>query len=163
MFEKSRQLIEQRFYISSKGFRMMFIGSVLMMLAALAIVWPNVRKVKLSYDYQALADEREELLTENHLLRLEKESLQSLYRIQELAKNEVGMIEPEKSQIILFLNSNFFDIEIIPITTASIPIPKAKLYPFPESCLAKPRIDALKTQIREDSTTFNSSPSSPGI
>ena len=99
MFEKSRQLIEQRFYISSKGFRMIFIVSVLMMLAALAIVWPNVRKVKLSYNYQALADEREELLTENHLLRLESESLQSLYRIQELAKNEVGMIEPKKGQI----------------------------------------------------------------
>ncbi|MZG52456.1 MAG: cell division protein FtsL [Nitrospinae bacterium] len=99
MFEKPRQLIEGRFYISPKGFRMIFLVSVLMMLAALAIVWPNVRKVKLSYDYQTLAAEREELLSENHLLRLERESLQSLYRIQELAKNEVGMIEPEKGQI----------------------------------------------------------------
>ena len=36
-----------------------------MMLAALALVWPNVRKVKLSYDYQALESEREKLLREN--------------------------------------------------------------------------------------------------
>lgn len=78
---------------------MIFLVSVLMMLAALALVWPNVRKVKLSYDYQALEAEREKLLSENHLLRLEMESLQSLYRIQELAKNEVGMIEPKKEQI----------------------------------------------------------------
>ncbi len=78
---------------------MIFLVSVLMMLAALALVWPNVRKVKLSYDYQALAVEREKLLSENHLLRLERESLQSLYRIQELARNEVGMIEPKKGQI----------------------------------------------------------------
>lgn len=78
---------------------MIFLVSVLMMLAALALVWPNVKKVKLSYDYQALATEREELLNENHLLRLERESLQSLYRVQELAKNEVGMIEPKKGQI----------------------------------------------------------------
>tara|TARA_Y100001936_G_C15991477_1_gene622603 strand:+ start:376 stop:693 length:318 start_codon:yes stop_codon:yes gene_type:complete len=99
MFKKSRQLIEQRFYISSKGFRMIFMVSVLIMFVALAIVWPNVRKVKLSYDYQALADERKRLLTENHLLRLERDSLQSLYRIQELAKNEVRMIEPKKGQI----------------------------------------------------------------
>ena len=99
MLEKSRQIIERRLYISSKGFRMIFMVSVLMMLAALAIVCPNVRKVKLSYDYQTLADEREELLTENHLLRLERESLQSLYRIQALAKNEVGMIEPQKGKI----------------------------------------------------------------
>ena len=99
MFEKFRQLIEQRFYISSKGFRMIFIVSALIMLVALAIVWPNVRKVKLSYDYQTLADERHKLLTENHLLHLERDSLQSLYRIQELAKNEVRMIEPVKGQI----------------------------------------------------------------
>ena len=99
MFEKSRQLIEGRFYISPKGFRMIFLVSVLILLTALAIVWPNVKKVKLSYDYQNLANEREKLLTENHLLRLEKESLQSLYRIQALAKNEVGMVEPQKEQI----------------------------------------------------------------
>ena len=76
---------------------------VLMMLAALALVWPNVRKVKLSYDYQALESEREKLLSENHLLRLEKESLQSLYRIQALAKDAVGMIEPKKEQVVTIL------------------------------------------------------------
>ena len=79
---------------------MVFMVSVLMMLAALALVWPNVRKVKLSYDYQALESEREKLLSENHLLRLEKVSLQSLYRIQALAKDAVGMIEPKKEQVV---------------------------------------------------------------
>ena len=79
---------------------MVFLVSVLMMLAALALVWPNVRKVKLSYDYQALEAEREELLSENHLLRLEKESLQSLYRIQALAQDAVGMVEPKKEQVV---------------------------------------------------------------
>ena len=78
---------------------MIFLVSALMMLASLALVWPNVRKVKLSYDYQALIAEREKLLNKNHLLRLERESLQSLYRIQQLAKNEVGMIEPTKGQV----------------------------------------------------------------
>ena len=82
---------------------MVFLVSVLMMLAALALVWPNVRKVKLSYDYQALESEREKLLSENHLLRLEKESLQSLYRIQALAKDAVGMMEPKKEQVVTIL------------------------------------------------------------
>jgi len=103
MFEKAHQLIQDRFHISTKEFRAVFLVSVLMMFAALALVWPNVRKVKLSYDYQTLATEREELLSENHLLRLEKESLQSLYRIQALAINEVGMIEPEKEQVVTIL------------------------------------------------------------
>mgnify|MGYP005639414869 CR=1 FL=1 len=79
---------------------MAFLVSTLMMLASLALVWPNVRKVKLSYDYRTLESEREKLLSENHLLRLEKESLQSLYRIQALAKDAVGMIEPKKEQVV---------------------------------------------------------------
>ena len=99
MFEKSRRLIRGRFHIAQKDFQMIFLASVLVMLAALALVWPNVKKVKLSYDYQALIGEQEKLSNENHLLRLERESLQSLYRIQQLAKNEVGMIEPTKGQV----------------------------------------------------------------
>jgi len=99
MFKKFRKFIQGGFYITPKGFRIILLVSVLMLLVALALVWPNVRKVKLSYDYQALDAEREELLSENRLLRLEKESLQSLYRIQALAKNEVGMIEPKLEQV----------------------------------------------------------------
>ena len=92
MFKGFRKLIQEGFHITPKGFRIVFLVSVLILLVALALVWPNVRKVKLSYDYQALEAEREELLSKNNLLRLERESLQSLYRIQSLAKNEVGMI-----------------------------------------------------------------------
>ncbi|MBC8283467.1 MAG: cell division protein FtsL [Nitrospinae bacterium] len=99
MFNGSHQIARGNFYIAPKGFRIISLVSVLMLLAALALVWPNVRKVKLSYDYHALAAEREELLSENNLLRLEKESLQSLYRIQALAKKEVKMIEPKKGQV----------------------------------------------------------------
>ena len=99
MFKEFRKLIREGFHITAKGFRVIFLVSVLMLFVALALVWPNVRKVKLSYDYQALEAEREELLSENHLLRLEKDSLQSLYRNQALAKNEVRMIEPKIEQL----------------------------------------------------------------
>ena len=99
MFKRFRRLIQEGFHITPKGFRIIFLVSVLILLVALALVWPNVRKVKLSYDYQALEAEREELLNKNNLLRLERESLQSLYRIQALAKNEVGMIEPKIEQV----------------------------------------------------------------
>ena len=99
MFKRFRRLIQEGFHITPKGFRIIFLVSVLMLFVALALVWPNVRKVKLSYDYQALEAEREELLNKNNLLRLERESLQSLYRIQALAKNQVGMIEPKIEQV----------------------------------------------------------------
>ena len=99
MFKGFRKLMQEGFHITPKGFRIIFLVSVLILFVALALVWPNVRKVKLSYDYQALEAEREELLNKNNLLHLERESLQSLYRIQALAKNEVGMIEPKIEQV----------------------------------------------------------------
>jgi len=99
MFKGSRKWIKGGFHITPKGFRVVFFVSILMLLVALALVWPNVRKVKLSYDYKALKAEQEELLRGNRLLSLEKESLQSLYRIQALAKNRVGMIEPKTEQV----------------------------------------------------------------
>lgn len=74
--------------------------SILFMLGAMALVWPNVKKIKLAYEYQDLAKERRALLKENHLLNLERESLRSLDRIHLLAKRAVGMTEPDDGKII---------------------------------------------------------------
>ncbi len=73
--------------------------SVLFMLGALALVWPNIKRIKLAYEYQDLAREHRELIKENHLLSLERESLRSLDRIQLLAKSEVGMEEPDEGKL----------------------------------------------------------------
>lgn len=70
------------------------------MLGAMALVWPNVKKVNLAYEYQDLSKERRKLLRENHMLNLERESLISLDRIHFLAKTAVGMKEPDESKVI---------------------------------------------------------------
>ncbi|MFP6638022.1 MAG: cell division protein FtsL [Nitrospinaceae bacterium] len=77
--------------------------SILFMFGALALVWPNIKKIKLAYGYQELDKEHSVLLKENHLLSLERESLRSLDRIHFLAKNEVGMKEPDANKLITIL------------------------------------------------------------
>jgi cell division protein FtsL len=94
MFEEVRRLFQGRLHISSKDFRMVISISILFMFGAMALVWPNVKKIKLAYEFQDLAKEHRKLLKENHLLSLERGSLTSLGRIQQLAKNEVGMKRP---------------------------------------------------------------------
>ena len=71
-----------------------------LMIGAMAFVWSNVRLVGLAYEHQGLNREHHDLLRENHFLRVEWESLKSLDRIQSLAKNKVGLKEPESGQII---------------------------------------------------------------
>ncbi len=100
MFDGVRRLVQGRLHVSSKDFWVAISVSILFMFGALALVWPNVKKVNLAYEYQNLASEHRELLKENHLLNLERESLRSLGRIYLLAKNEVGMKEPEDNKMI---------------------------------------------------------------
>ena len=100
MFDEVRSFAKEQLHISSKGFWMALLVSILFMFGALALVWPNIKKIKLGYEYQDLAKRREELSRENHLLKLERESLRSLNRIHLLAKNDVGMQEPDELSLI---------------------------------------------------------------
>ena len=99
MFSSAKKLVQGQLHVSPKDFWVAIAVSVLFMLGALALVWPNVKKIKLAYERQDLTQERRELLKENHLLNLERESLRSLDRIQLLAKSEVGMQELDDSKL----------------------------------------------------------------
>ena len=99
MFDEVRSFAKEQLNVSSKGFWMALLVSILFMFGALALVWPNIKKIKLGYEYQDLAKRREELSRENHLLKLERESLRSLNRIHLLAKNDVGMQEPDENRV----------------------------------------------------------------
>jgi len=66
----------------------------------MAFVWSNTRLVGLAYKYQTLDKTHKNLLRENYFLRVERESLQSLDRIQLLAKKQIGLREPENGQIV---------------------------------------------------------------
>jgi len=100
MFDGARGLIKGRLHFSPKDFWMVISVSILFMFGALALVWPNIKKIKLAYEYQDLSREREKLSQENRMLNLERESLRSLSRIHLLAKSEVGMQEPDEGKII---------------------------------------------------------------
>jgi cell division protein FtsL len=89
-----------QFHVATREYRMVLVAVSGLMIVAMAFVWCNIRLVGLAYEYQILDKTHRSLLRENHLLRVERESLQSLDRIQKLAKSKVGLREPESGQII---------------------------------------------------------------
>ena len=86
--------------MTTREYRVVMVAVVGLMIVAMAFVWSNVRLVGLAYEYQALDKTRRSLLRENHLLHVEWESLRSLDRVQLLAKNKIGLREPESRQIV---------------------------------------------------------------
>ena len=100
MFKWLPKVKKNQFHVVTREYRLVLVAVVGLMIVAMAFVWSNVRLVGLAYEYQALDKTKRRLLRENHLLHVEWESLRSLDRIQLLAKNKIGLREPESRQIV---------------------------------------------------------------
>ena len=74
--------------MTSREFRMVLVAVAGLMIGAMAFVWSNIRMVGLAYEHQGLDRKHRDLIRENRLLRVERESLRSLDRIQSLAKKK---------------------------------------------------------------------------
>ena len=77
--------------VSFKELKVIVGFSCFFMTAAMLYVWTGVKMVGLSYEYQALRTEHIRLYRENRLVRLERESLRSLHRIEKIARRDLGM------------------------------------------------------------------------
>jgi len=100
MFEWVRRVAKTRGHVPPKKFGVILMFSVLLMVGAMAFVWPNVKMVKMAYEYQSLAQKERRLLKENNLLKVERESLKSLDRIYFLAEKYTNLQSPQKGQIL---------------------------------------------------------------
>ena len=89
-----------KFQVNSREYRMVLIAIAGLTIGAMAFVWSDIRLVGLAYKHQILTKSYHMLLRENHLLRVERGSLQSLGRIQSLAKRKIGLKEPSNGQIV---------------------------------------------------------------
>ena len=102
-FSKSKK---NQFHVTTREYRLVLMSVVGLMIVAMAFVWSNIRLVGLAYKYEALNEIHQTLLRENHLLRVEWESLRSLDRVELLARNKIGLREPTSRQIVTVFLKN---------------------------------------------------------
>ena len=74
---------------------------VLVLLAALLYVWQHTYVVRLGYEIERLREHQADLVQENKELRLEMGQLRSLKRVEEIARNRLGMVTPKSGQVVL--------------------------------------------------------------
>ena len=100
MFKWLLKSKKNKFHVTTREYRLVLMAVVGLMVVAMAFVWSNIRLVGLAYEYESLNEIHQTLLRENHLLRVEWESLRSLDRVELLARNEIGLREPTSGQIV---------------------------------------------------------------
>ena len=68
--------------------------------SALALVWPHLEMVKIGYEVARLKKERDVLIQESRVLRVEIAALRQLDRIETIARKKLGMVFPGPDQIV---------------------------------------------------------------
>ncbi len=98
------RVARNKLQLSPREFRVTACLFALFLFGALVYVWPNVKMVKLAYEFQIHKRLHNQLRQENILLNLERDSLQSLDRVQYLAETQLAMQDPRPGQrVTIFL------------------------------------------------------------
>jgi cell division protein FtsL len=72
----------------------------LVMLLSLFYVWPHIRMTELEYQIAEEMSIRQQLLEERDKLKIEYATLKSPQRIENIAREKLQMIYPERDQVI---------------------------------------------------------------
>jgi cell division protein FtsL len=77
----------------------------LILVGALLYVWQHIHVVRLGYEIERLREEQAALVQENKTLKLEMGQLRSLRRVEEIARQRLGMVTPKPGQVVLIPES----------------------------------------------------------
>jgi len=77
------------------------IALIFLLVGVLIYLWPRLQMVKQVYHYQALLSQYKTLSEEQRRLKIDLGTLQSLSRIDRVAREQLGMVFPESSQFVL--------------------------------------------------------------
>ena len=68
--------------------------------SAVVLVWPHLEMVRIGYHLAGLERQREKLLQERRVLRIEVAALRQLDRIESIARKKMKMVFPRPEQIV---------------------------------------------------------------
>ena len=83
-----------------KSFKMITMG-VILMLSCFMFVWTRICVLDTGYKISEAIKTQGKYLQENRKLKIERASLASPSRIEKVAKNKLGMINPKNNQVVI--------------------------------------------------------------
>lgn len=95
-----RQKIERRKKKRERHVLPLFLLIALFIGSLIFCVWSRLQVTYLGYQISQANNEHEQLLNLNKQLKLEVASLKSLSRIETIAKNQLGLVNPKPDQMV---------------------------------------------------------------
>lgn len=74
---------------------------VTLLVSLFAFLWIRIYVFEVGYRISSALNTQKELLQENRKLKIERASLGSPSRIEEIARNELGMVSPDNNQTVV--------------------------------------------------------------
>jgi cell division protein FtsL len=71
-------------------------------------VWQHMQVVKLSYEVQGLKVEKQQLENQYYYLKYEMYDVNSLSRVEKIAREQLGMVTPRTDQVVILRDDNSF-------------------------------------------------------
>ncbi len=97
-----QQVVKERAgVIWRQGFKQYLIIVITLVLGSLLFVWSRLEVVQIGYEISRANRLYQNLIKENQRLRVEVASLKSPGRIEEIARNQLGFLDPKPEQIIV--------------------------------------------------------------
>jgi cell division protein FtsL len=75
--------------------------AVLTIVCFLIFLWVRIYILEIGYQISSSLENHERLLQENRNLRIERASLSAPSRIEDIARNKLGMVIPDNSQVVI--------------------------------------------------------------
>lgn len=69
-------------------------------------VWQHMQVVKLSYEVQSLKTQKQELTNQYYYLKYRMHEVNSLSRVEKIAREQLGMVTPKSDQIVILNDSS---------------------------------------------------------
>ena len=81
--------------------RIMFGMGLLVLVSFFSFLWVRIYVLEVGYQISHTLEQHEKLFQENRKLRIERASLSDPSRIEEIAKKNLGMVEPNNRQVVV--------------------------------------------------------------
>ncbi len=78
-----------------------FWGILALSLVLFAIVWQRMQVVKLAYEVQVLKAQKQSLTNEYYYLKYRMYDVDSMAKVESIARNQLGMVTPSTSQVVI--------------------------------------------------------------